>query len=91
MSLFIGENIQTQGKVLSHRIDSYFHGYKPTTEIDENGHRDGNTDNEIKKQKAREQKLSCNFIRIDPNKEDFNVIRATNEIFRNIKQSNSNH
>ena len=49
ISLFKGENIQTQDKVLCHRIDSYFHCYKLTTETDENGHRDGNTDNGIKK------------------------------------------
>ena len=38
-----------------------------------------------KKQKAIEQELACKFIRIDPDKEDFDIFRAINEIFRHIK------
>ena len=54
-------------------------------EIDENGNSDRNIDREIKRQKAIEQEFSCKFIRIDPDKEDF---ETANEIFRHIKQSN---
>ena len=36
--------------------------------------------------KVREQELGCKFIRTDPDKEDFDIFRAMNEIFRNIKQ-----
>ena len=32
------------------------------------------------------QELGCKFIRIDPDKEDFDIFRAINEIFRQIKQ-----
>ena len=52
MSSFEGENMQTQYNVLSYMIDLYFHDYKLTIEIYENGHSDRNTDYEIKKQKA---------------------------------------
>ena len=31
--------------------------------------------------------LDCKFVRIDPDKKDFEIFRAINEIFRHIKQS----
>ena len=85
MSSFEGENMQTQYKVLSYRIDSYFHGHKLAVEIDDNGHSDRNINYEIKTQKAIEQEIVCKFIRIDPDKEDFHIFKTVNEIFRHIK------
>ena len=79
--------METQYNALSYRTDLYFHDYVFAIEIDENGHSDRNIDKEIKRQKTLEQDLGCNFIRIDPGKEDFYIFRATNEIFRCIKQS----
>ena len=63
-----------------------FHDYKLTIEIEENGSSSRNIDHEIKRQKAKEQELVCKFVRIDPDKEDFDIFRAINEIFRHIKQ-----
>ena len=40
-----------------------------------------------KKTKAIEQELGCRFIRTDSDKEDLNIFRSFNEIFRHIKQS----
>ena len=40
-----------------------------------------------KDKKKIEQELACKFIRIDFDKEDFDVFRTINEIFRHIKQS----
>ena len=54
-----------------YRIDLYFHDYKLTIEIDENGHSDWNIDYEIKIQKGTEQERGCKFIRIDSDKEDW--------------------
>ena len=34
-----------------------------------------------------EQELGCKFISIDPDKEDFNIFKTINEIFRHIQQS----
>ena len=45
------------------------------------------TGNEIKRQKAIEKELSCKLIRIEPDKEDFDIFVTINEIFRNIKLS----
>ena len=38
-------------------------------------------------QKAIYQELCSKFIRIDPDKEDFDIFKTVNEIFRHIKQS----
>ena len=82
MSSFEGENMQTQYNVLGYRIDLTFHDYKLAIEIDENGSSDRNIDNEIKRQKTIEQNLGCKFIRIDPDKENFDVFKAINKTFK---------
>ena len=64
----------------------YYHDYKLAIEIDENGHSNRNIDYEIKRQKAIEQEICYEFIRIDPEKEDLDIFKAINEIFRHIKQ-----
>ena len=61
----------------------YFHDYKFVLEIDENGHIDRNIDYE----EAKEQEPGCKLIIIDPHKEEFDIFRAVNAIFRHIKQS----
>ena len=63
----------------------YFDDNKLAIEIDNNGHSDRNIDYEIKRQKAIEQELGWKFIRVDPDKEDFDIFGAINEIFRHIK------
>ena len=42
-------------------------------EINENGHSNRNTNYRIERQKTVEQELSCAFVKIDPDKEDFNI------------------
>ena len=59
MSLFEGENNQMQCKVLSYRIDIYFHDYKLAIDKDENGHSNKNIDDKIKRQKAIKQEIGC--------------------------------
>ena len=41
----------------------------------------------IKRQKSVEHELGCKFIRTDPDKEDFNILKAINKIFWHMKQS----
>ena len=71
--------------MLDYRIDLYFHDYKLAIEADENGHRDRNIVYKINIQKAIEQELGRDFIRIDPEKEDVDAFKVTNEIFKHIK------
>ena len=87
MSSFEGESMQTKYKVLTNRIDLYFHDYKLAIEIDDNGHSNRNIDYEIRTQKAIEQEFGCRFIRIDPEKKNFDIFTAISEIFTHIKQS----
>ena len=65
----------------------YFPEYRLAIEIDENGHSNRNIENEIKRQKAREQELDCKFTKIDSDKEDFDIFKTINEVFRHVKQS----
>ena len=83
---FEGENMQTQYSVLSYRIDLYFHKYKLAFEVDELGHADRNINDEIERQRALERELNCTFIRINPDKPDFNIFREINKIHRHINQ-----
>ena len=66
--------------VLSYRIDLFFMIIvKLTIKIDQNGHGDRNINYETKKQKEREQKFGFKFIRINPDKEDFDIFRTISE------------
>ena len=85
ISSFEGENMQTQYNALGYGIDLYFHDYKLAIDIDKNGDSNRNTDYEIKRQIAIEQELGCKFIRINPDKRDFDIFRNINEILRHIK------
>ena len=58
--------MKTQCSVLRYRIDFYFHDYKVAIKIDKNDNSDTNIDYEIKRQKTIEQRLGCEFIRIEP-------------------------
>ena len=84
---FEGESIQTQYSVLGYKIDLYVHEYKLAIEVDELRHADRNINNEIKRQKALENKLNCVFIRINPNEKDFNIFKEINKIHGHIKKS----
>ena len=76
--------MQTQCSVSSYKIDLYFHDYKTAVKVDEKGHKDRSNDYKIQRQKTMETELDCKFIRINPNKENFNIFKAQNKIFRHI-------
>ena len=83
---FEGKNMQTQFSVLGYKIDLYFHEYKLVTEVDELSHNYRTIDYEIQRQKALEKELGCVFIRINPDEENRNILKAINEIHRHIKK-----
>ena len=76
--------MQRQYNVLHYRIDLYFHDYKLAMEIDENGHSNRSIYYEIKRQKEIEGKFGR---LLDLIKEDLDILRAINEIFKHLKQS----
>ena len=57
-------------------------------EHDEYNNEDRDISREIERQKALEKELGCKFIRMNPDKEIFNIFKAQNEIFRHIKEPN---
>ena len=73
MSSFEKKYMQTQHNVLGYMIELYFHDYKLAIEINKNGHSDRNIDCKINRQKAIEQELGCKFIRIDADKDIFDI------------------
>ena len=75
---FEEEDMQTQCSVLGYRIDLYFHKHKLAIEVGELEHADRNLSNEIE--------LNHVFIRINPDKENFNIFSAINKIHRHIKK-----
>ena len=68
VTLFAAEKIILPHNVLGYKIDAYFPKYKLAIEVDEQGHNDRDIDYEIERQKAIENKLVCEFIRINPAK-----------------------
>ena len=85
MDNFEGKNIGTQYHVLNDKIDLYLDDYKLAVEIDKNGQKDRNEDHESQRQKEIETELGCKFIRMNPDKENYNISKPKNNIFRHIK------
>ena len=56
-------------------------------QIDEKDHQDRDISRKIERQKALEKEISCKFIRSNSNKENFNIFKAQNEIFKHIEES----
>ena len=95
VTLFAAEEIILQHSVLGYRIDAYFLKYKLAIEAAEQGHNDRDIDYEIiRRQKAIEKELGCEFIRINPAKEGFNISveigRIQNYVAMSIKNSSKN-
>ena len=73
VAVFAVEEIILQHKVLGYRTDAYFFKHKLAIEVDEKGHNDRNIDYEIERQNEIENELGCEFIRINPAKENFDI------------------
>ena len=87
MDTFEGENMETEYNILNYKIDLYFCDYKLAVEIDENGHRDRNSNHRKQRQKEIENELNCKFVRISPDEENFNISTAKHKIFRHNQKS----
>ena len=65
VTMFAVEEIILQHNVLGYRIDAYFFKHKLAIEVDEQGHNDRDIDYGIRRQKAIENELGFEFIRIN--------------------------
>ena len=84
-TVFLAEEKLLQHSVFTYRIYIYFPDHKLAVEIDEIGHR--NVHYEIQRQNAIEKELNCKFIRINPDKENFNVFVEISKIQNHITES----
>ena len=75
--------------VLSYKIDLYFPEHKLAIEVDEKGHEDRNIDYEKKKKKkAIEKELRFEFMRINPDDDEYVEIgKLYNYIIKSTKKS----
>ena len=85
MKVFKGEKMKTQYNVLNYSIDLYFPDYDLVIECDENNHDDRDPKYEKRRQRRITKKLKCQWLRFDPDSEDFNIFQTVNQIFTVIK------
>ena len=70
-----------------YRIDAYFFTYESAIEVDKQGHNERDIDYEIERKKAIENELGCEFIRINPAKENFDIFVEIGKIQNYITKS----
>ena len=87
-SVFSAVSIIFQHSVLSYIIDAYFPKYKLAIEVNEQGHKGRDIDQEIQRQKALEKELDCQIIRINPAKENFGIFTEIGRIQNFIVEAN---
>ena len=76
-----------QYSVLDYKIRAWFPKYKLATETDELGHFDRDNEKEKTRENKIKQKLQCKFIRINPDKENFNIYVELAKIENQIADS----
>ena len=83
---FSGEYMIFQHIVGKYRIDMYFPEYNLAIECDENDHNDRDQLYEKYRQKYLTKRLKCEFIRYNPDADDFDVMDVVNQVFQHIKK-----
>lgn len=90
LKAFECETIEPQFNIGSYRIDLYFPDYKIAVECDEFGHSDRTQSEEIGRQLYIENRLSCDFVRFNPDAKDFDIFQVIGRINRMIKNQRIN-
>ena len=92
-TVFARCKIYLQYSVLDYKIDAYFPKYKLAIEIDELGHFNRSDEKEKTRENRIKQKLQCEFIRINPDKEGFDIFvelaNIKNHIVDSTKKNNT--
>ena len=65
----------------------YFPEHKISIEVDEKEHKDRDENKEIESQKAIEKELDCEFIRINPDEQNFDMDIHISKIQNDIVES----
>ena len=83
--MFANEKIKPQHFVLNkYYIDLYFPEHKLAVGVDEKAHLDRNKDEDKKREKEIKKELDCEFIKINPSKERFNINVELGKIHNHI-------
>ena len=86
--VFANEKIKPQHFVLNkYYIDLYFPENKLPVEVDDKAHLHKNEDEDKKREKEIKEELDCEFIRINPSKERFNITVELGKIHNHIIES----
>ena len=56
-------------------------------EVDELGHNDRNDDKEKARENSIKQKLQCEFIRINPDREEYDIYVEIGKIYNHVRNS----
>lgn len=78
-----------QKSVGRYRIDLYLPDYKIAMEIDEHGHRDRDLHNEKCREDFLKRALGCNFYRINPDDENFNIFKMCGQLASMIMENSA--
>ena len=73
MKVFAREEILLQHYVLGYKIDLYFPKHKLAIEFDQKGHKDRKKSEDDQRANDLKAYLNRKFIRINPDREDFDV------------------
>ena len=87
MKAFSREEIYLQFPALNYKIDAWFPEYKLVIEVDELGQNDRNDDKEKAGENSIKQKLQCEFIRINPDREEYDIIVEIGKIYNHVRNS----
>ena len=85
--MFSRKEISLQNSVLKYDIDIYFPKYNLAIEIGEFGCMDRITSYEIDRENKIKDELGCKFIRINPDKEKFDIFFELGKIYHYIVES----
>ena len=93
MKVFVKEEIELHHSVLDCYIDLYFPKHRLAVEIDEKGHLDRDENKEKESENKIKEALKCEFIRVNRDKEKFDIfveIGKIYDIIDRIKEKSKN-
>ena len=87
MKVFASKEMLLQHSVLRYRIDLDFPKHRLAIEVDDKGQKDRNKCKEAETEKTIKEHLHCKSIRINLDKNDFDMYVETGKIYNHISRS----
>ncbi len=73
-----------QKTVGTYKVDLYIPDYNIALEIDEHGHSDRDPHYEMCREEFIRRELRCDFIRVNPDEQDFNIFKMLGRLANHI-------